>query len=87
MNWQEKNIIKTLLAGGHIVHLGPSGIRLRDKNINPIQKVTAIRFRRLKPLMKKTKKGLWVISAGEVLKLRSNSYIKQQYKLLKKNED
>lgn len=80
----EKQIFKILLAGGHIVNNGPSGIRARDNKFNPIKKITARRFELIKDLMKKTKKGLWIISPAKVLKLRSNSWVKTEYKKLKK---
>lgn len=86
MTSAEKQIIKVLLEGGNIAHDGISGIRLRDKKFNPIRRVTHRRFSLLKDLMKKDKRGLWVISPKNILKLRSNSWAKKQYKLSKKSK-
>jgi len=80
----QKQIFTVLLNGGNIVHNGTSGVRLRDKKANPIQRVNPRTFSRIKPLMKKFR-GLWVISPKEVLKLNKNNWAKQEYKRLKAN--
>ena len=87
MNFTEKQIIKVLLEGGNIAHDGISGIRLRDKKFNPIRRVTHRRFSLLKDLMKKDKRGLWVISPKNILKLRGNSWAKKQYKLIRNTQE
>ena len=79
----EKEIIKILLTGGHIVHNGVSGIRIRDAKFNPIRKVTNRRFELMKSLLRKNKKGMWLISPKAVLQLRSNSWVKKEYKKLR----
>ena len=83
MTSTEKRIIRELLKGGNIAHNGISGIRLRDRKFNPVQKVTPRRFYLLKDLLKKNKTGLWVLSPRAILKLRANSWVKKQYKLTK----
>lgn len=84
MNSIEKQILKILLDGGHIVNNGKWGIRVRDRKTNPLMKATSRRFYLMKDLLKKNKKGLWVISPQEILKLRANTWIKKQYKLKRK---
>lgn len=79
----QKHIIGLMLKEHTIVHLGSSGIRLRDKAGNPVTKVSSRTFRKIKDILKKSKKGMWVISPREVLRLHGKSWIKQQYKLLK----
>lgn len=79
----EKEIIRVLLSSGSIAHNCVSGIRLRDKKFNPVRNVTPRRFQLLKDLLKKNKKGMWVISPRAILKLRANSWVKKQYKLSK----
>lgn len=86
MTSKEKQIFKELLAGGNIAHSGQSGIRLRDKTYNPVCKVTKRRFWLMRDLLKKNKNGMWVISPRAVLKLRANSWVKKQYKLVKKKK-
>jgi hypothetical protein len=83
MNISEKNIVRVLFEGGFIVNNGPYGIRVLDKKTNPIMKATEKRFRKMKGLLKKNKKGLWVLSPKEILKLNGNSWVKQQYKSLR----
>jgi hypothetical protein len=80
----QKHIIGLLLKEHTIVHLGVSGIRLKDKAGNPITKVSPRTFRILKDILKKNKKGIWLISPREITRLHGKSWIKQQYKLLKK---
>lgn len=80
MDNSEKQIIKILLSGGTIVNNGQWGIRIRDKKTNPVMKATARRFYLMKDILKKNKKGLWVISPKNILKLHGNSWIKAEYK-------
>ena len=86
MTSTEKRIIRELLKGGSIAHNGISGIRLRDRKFNPVQRVTPRRFYLLKDLLKKNKTGLWVLSPKDILKLRGNSWVKKQYKLSRKSK-
>lgn len=83
MNQVEKDIIKVLLTGGHIINCGPSGIKARDKQFRPVKKVSNRRFQILKDIMKKDKNGYWKISPRSVLRMHSNSWVKREYKSMR----
>jgi hypothetical protein len=83
MTNSKKQIFNILFKGGFIVNNGEFGIRVLDQKSNPIMKATARRFYLIKHLLKKNKRGLWVISPKEVLKLRKNTWVKIEYKKLR----
>lgn len=82
----QKIVITELLKGGNIAYMPKSGIRLRDKQANPVRKVSARTFHNLRDLMKKHKSGLWIISRAAIIKLPKNTWAKQEYKLLKNTQ-
>lgn len=95
MNNSQKEAIKILLDGGSISHTGGYGIRLRNKNLEAVRRITQPSFEGLKDFIKK-EKNLWVINKSAFrgrdedgqLKLHGKSWAKKYYKqFLKKKKD
>lgn len=78
----QKEAIRALIAGGSVAHLG-SSIRVRDKDLNPVIKLTEAGFYQLKYILKilrKSKKFGYILNKSAVLKLNGNSIAKKIYK-------
>lgn len=78
----QKAAIRTLSAGGSIAHLS-SSIRVRDKDLNPVSKLTEAGFYQLKytlKILRKSKKFGYILNKAAVLKLNGNSVAKKIYK-------
>jgi hypothetical protein len=77
------NIANTLLNGGTMVKNGKYGYRIRDRNINPVEKVSSkygyyLKLYALKE--DKKQKGVYVVSLQKVRKLSGHTAFKKCYK-------
>jgi len=86
LTYGQKKIIDVLFAGGTIAYNGTGAIRLRDKNFNPVQKINEKSFRKIKKLLRKNNRRLYVYSVGAVRKLHGSSWVKKRYKQLLKTK-
>lgn len=83
MTAAQKKVMKALFTGGTIANMGPRNIRLRDKNVNPLGKVNDKTYRKLRGLLRKNARGLWVANARSILKLHAASWVRKEYIKLK----
>lgn len=83
MTHTQKQIITALLLGGSIANMGAGGIRLRDKDLNPVLRINPRTFWFIRNVVKRNKKHVWVISLADVRKLHGKSWIKKEYTRLR----
>lgn len=75
MTIQQKTALEAMMNKGRIV----SGFRVIDTDNNPVVRLREWEFDKLRRVLKKDKKGGFVISIQDVRRQRKNHYAKQLY--------
>lgn len=86
MTYQQKMVMLTLFAGGTIAYNGEGDLRLRDAKQNPLVKLNAKTFKKLKPLIQHNKRLLYVYNPKAIRRLRKNSWVRIEYLERHKNK-
>lgn len=76
----QKAIVISLLEGGNIANAHKNGYRLRTAKHSVISKFMYPTFHALSDLLRKEKRGLYVIDKNKVRQLRGNAWAKKEYK-------
>jgi hypothetical protein len=77
----QKDIINKLLQGFTIAGSVNYGYRLRSPEGHVHSKLNPRSFYRLKPILRKTKVGLFVANKSKIRQQHGNSFIKKEYRV------
>lgn len=83
MSKKQKEVMRIMIEGGSMSHNGSRGVRVLDKEFNPVAKITTPTFYSLAHrlnLIRKHKNGRWVVSPKGILQLDKRHTIKILYK-------
>lgn len=78
----QKIALTTLLHNGDVSGNAKYGYRVRDVNHNPVLRISAGHFKKIKNVLR-YKKNVWVLNKMAVRRMHGKAWLKQQYKLHK----